>query len=145
MRKYETLLDKAKQSFTVAQIIYKTMAATDDAYLNYVGYHLQQSVELAIKFVLEMNGIEYPKTYDITQLIQFAEKKDINLFLSEYIDEHSEMLSTWEDKTRYMLNYRLESRKIDKAIDAISNYFNTLEKELPPYDEIIDENMGAEL
>lgn len=129
MKKFETLFDKAIQNFNVAKIIYSTTATDDEAYLNYVGYHLQQSVELTIKYILEMNGIEYPKSHDIEQLIRLANRNNVNLFLTEYIEEHSEMFSSWEAKTRYILNYRLEEKKINKAIDALEKYLKIVEKE----------------
>ena len=66
----ETLFDKAKQNLKVAESIYSTIAINDEAYLNYVGYHIQQALELSIKYMLEMNGVNYPKTHDIDQLIR---------------------------------------------------------------------------
>ena len=63
----ETLFDKAKQNLKVAESIYSTIAINDEAYLNYVGYHIQQALELSIKYMLEMNGVNYPKTHDIDQ------------------------------------------------------------------------------
>ena len=53
----ETLLDKAIQNLNCAMVIYNSELIEDEAYLNYVGYHLQQAVELSIKNTLEMSGI----------------------------------------------------------------------------------------
>lgn len=107
----ETLFDKAKQNLKVAESIYSTIAINDEAYLNYVGYHIQQALELSIKYMLEMNGVNYPKTHDIDQLIRLANINNVELYLNEYIDDHSEMFSLWEARTRYILNYRLEKEK----------------------------------
>ena len=112
----ETLFDKAKQNLKVAESIYSTIAINDEAYLNYVGYHIQQALELSIKYMLEMNGVNYPKTHDIDQLIRLANINNVELYLNEYIDDHSEMFSLWEARTRYILNYRLEKRKIERYI-----------------------------
>lgn len=57
----ETLLDKSIQNLNYAKILYSSELTLDEAYLNYVGYHLQQAVELSIKYMLEMNGVEYSK------------------------------------------------------------------------------------
>lgn len=46
----ETLMDKAVHNYNVAIMIYNSMGG-DESYLNYVGYHLQQSLELAMKAV----------------------------------------------------------------------------------------------
>lgn len=139
MKEFETLFDKAKQNYKVAKIIYSTTASDDEAYLNYVGYHLQQSVEFTLKYILEMNGIEYPKSHDIEQLIRLANKNNVNLYLTEYIEEHSEMFSSWEAKTRYILNYRLEEKKINKAIEELEKYLEIVENEFLIEVEIIDE------
>lgn len=89
--KEETLLDKAVQNITLAKMIYSELIG-DEVYLNYIGYLIQQAVELSIKYNLELNGIEYPKTHDISQLIYLA-KEEIDLGISEYIEEHSEMFT----------------------------------------------------
>lgn len=124
--KNETLLDKAIQNFNCAKILYNSELIKDEAYLNYVGYHLQQAVELSIKYQLEMNGIEYSKTHDIDQLIQLAKNYEIDLFLTDYIDDKSEMFSSWEAKTRYIINYKLEKKKVSTAIDEVEKYLNGL-------------------
>ena len=116
MKENETLLDKANQNLNIANTLYETYRYDDEAYLNYVGYHLQQSVELSLKFCLEINGVEYPKTHDITQLIALINKSEVDIPLTEYIDDHSEMFSLWESRTRYILNYRLEEKKVERAL-----------------------------
>ena len=125
----ETLLDKAEQNLNVARQLYVTLANDDEAFLNYVGYHLQQAVELSIKYTLEMNGVNYPKVHDIDQLIHLAKQNHVDLLLGEYIDDHSEMFSLWEARTRYVLNYRLEKRKIDRALNEVTDYLEVIKKE----------------
>lgn len=122
----ETLMDKAVHNYNVAIMIYNSMGG-DESYLNYVGYHLQQSLELAMKYLLENNGIQYPKTHDIDQLIRIARKNNINFFLSEYIDDHSEMFTLWESRTRYVLNYQLELSKVEKAMKAVGEYLKSVQ------------------
>ena len=122
----ETLMDKAVHNYNVAIMIYNSMEG-DESYLNYVGYHLQQSLELAMKYLLENNGIQYPKTHDIDQLIRIARKNNIKFFLSEYIDDHSEMFTLWESRTRYVLNYQLELSKVEKAMKAVGEYLKSVQ------------------
>lgn len=129
----ETLLDKAKQNYEVANTVFHSLAGGDEAYLNFVGYHLQQAVEIAIKYELTRNAVPYHKTHDITQLIQLANNNGIDLKLPEYIDDHSEMFTLWESRTRYIVNYRLEKRKIEKAL-------NEVQIMLEKYDELEKEN-----
>lgn len=128
--KNETLLDKAIQNLNCAITIYNSELIEDEAYLNYVGYHLQQAVELSIKHTLEMNGVEYSKTHDIEQLIQLANTNNVNLSITDYIDDKSEMLSSWEAKTRYIKNYTLEKRKVATAMTEVKKYIDNLAKKM---------------
>ena len=121
----ETLLNKAIENYNVAIMIRNQMDG-DEAFLNYIGYHLQQSVELCIKYQLDTQGVEYPKTHDIDQLIFIAKRNNAQLIMTDYIEDHSEMFSQWESKTRYVLNYRLEEKKVDSAIHAVSQYLDKI-------------------
>lgn len=49
--------------------------------------------------------------------------------MTEYIDSHSEMFTVWEAKTRYILNYQLETKKITLALKEVEDYLNDLKKE----------------
>ena len=138
----ETLFDKEKQSYKVAESIYSTIAINDEAYLNYVGYHIQQALELSIKYMLEMNGVNYPKTHDIDQLIRLANINNVELYLNEYIDDHSEMFSLWEARTRYILNYRLEKRKIERSLTETKSYLDVIEKMISHH---LDNDEGLEI
>ena len=138
----ETLFDKAKQNLKVAESIYSTIAINDEAYLNYVGYHIQQALELSIKYMLEMNGVNYPKTHDIDQLIRLANINNVELYLNEYIDDHSEMFSLWEARTRYILNYRLEKRKIERSLTETKSYLDVIEKMISHH---LDNDEGLEI
>ena len=44
----ETLLDKSISNYNVA-IMIRNQMGSDEAHLNYIGYHLQQAVELNLK------------------------------------------------------------------------------------------------
>lgn len=138
----ETLFDKAKQNLKVAESIYSTIAINDEAYLDYVGYHIQQALELSIKYMLEMNGVNYPKTHDIDQLIRLANINNVELYLNEYIDDHSEMFSLWEARTRYILNYRLEKRKIERSLSETKSYLDVIEKMISHH---LDNDEGLEI
>ena len=120
-----TLYDKAVENLGVAKMIHAQMG-DDEIYLNSIGYHLQQAVEIAMKYILEQNGIEYPHTHRIEYLISLAEQNEVDLALTEYIDEHSEMLSSWEANTRYITSYNLERRKVEKALTEVSEYLNNV-------------------
>ncbi|WP_296010046.1 HEPN domain-containing protein [uncultured Adlercreutzia sp.] len=117
----QTLYDKAASNLRNAQLVLAHMD-DDDAQLNFIGYHLQQATELVLKYLLEQSGVEYPKTHDIDQLIRLAEQADVDLRLPEYLDDHAEMISQWEAKSRYVIGYSIERRKVERAMEAIDAY-----------------------
>ena len=120
-----TLFDKAVTNFNSANILRK-YAETDESQHNIIAYHLQQSVEFAIKYLLEMDGVIYPKTHDIDQLIMIANENNVDLQLSDSLTDKAEMLTLWEQKSRYVLGYKIDLKKIDNIIPKIDSYLNKL-------------------
>lgn len=55
-----------------------------------------------------------------------------NLTVTDWVDDHSEMLSEWETETRYNMDFMVEKRKPDRAMDEIDKFFreNGIQKEL---------------
>jgi len=117
-----TLYDKALSNYNSARIL-RSNLTDDENQINIVAYLLQQSLEFALKYFLELGGVEYPKTHDIDQLIRLGKSNQVDLYLTEYIEDHAEMFSQWESKSRYVLGYLVEIKKIDRAICALEEYF----------------------
>lgn len=123
----ETQLDIAYSNWEVSSIL-TASNADDENILNHAAYHLQQAVELALKYVLEQNGVSYPKTHDIEILLKAA--KDNQIFLSKFdwIYEHAEMLSSWEAKTRYIVAYLVEKNKIMNALPEVHEFLSAIKE-----------------
>ena len=109
----ETLLDIAKRNLVTAKTMMK-LVDTDDGYLNVVGYHAQQAIELSIKHSLETQGIKYPMTHDISQLTARIPDEAMEPF--EDIENSAANITNMEAKTRYIKNYRLSRRIVEKAL-----------------------------
>lgn len=124
----ETLLTRARHNHKVAMSLWNVMGS-DELYLNSIGFNLQQSVELAINFVLEQNGVTYPRTHELVQLYQLSKKENVDLLLSEYMYDHLEMFTSWEAKTRYILDFVLEKDKVQRAMREVHKYLLSVEKE----------------
>lgn len=120
-----TLFGKAAANYKSARLLLQH-ADGDEEQLNFAGYHLSQAVELAMKYLLEQDGVEYPKTHDIDQLIRIASENGVDLHLSEYIEDHAEMLSAWEAKARYIVGYAIESKKLDRALKEVDKYLTAV-------------------
>ena len=126
-----TYLDIAKENLILAKNIYESF--DDEIMLNYAGYHLQQSVELTLKYILFMNGIDFPKVHSINQLINVFEKNDMLDLIPEYIDDNSDMITNWESQTRYILDYQIARREIVKAFPEIENLISNVEEMYKEY------------
>ena len=69
----DALLRKAKDDLAMARRL-----AGDPAIPAWgIGFHLQQAVEKAIKAVLSLHGIEYPRTHSIAVLVDMVSEHDI--------------------------------------------------------------------
>ena len=117
----DSLLHRAITSCNAAQLLREHLDI-DELFLNQIAYNIQQAYEMTIKYVLELNGVAYPKTHDLDQLIRIANENKVDLLLNEYLDEHSEMISQWEAKSRYVMGYLVECRKIDRAMEDLRDY-----------------------
>jgi len=122
-----TLYDKALSNFKSACILRNNLN-DDENHVNIIAYLLQQSLELALKYQLEQNAVEYPKTHDIDQLVRIGRRNHVNFHLTEYLEDHTEMFSQWESKSRYILGFLVEINRIDKAISGLAEYYRVLAK-----------------
>lgn len=139
-KKDETLFDKAVQNLNCAVVLYNS-DTLDEVYLDYVGFHLQQTVELLIKFILEVNGIEFRDSYKMEQLILLSQKNNVSLFFTDYIYDKVEMLSVWKMRTRQTINHKLERNKVKEAIIEVIKYLDIIDryrKVIADDDKVVD-------
>ena len=138
------LFRSARMDLVTAKTLWKT-TWDDEMMLNNAAYHLQQAVEKVLKGALECIGVTVPNTHKITKLLSMITNHGANLVMTEWIDDHSEMLSEWEAETRYNMDFIVEKRKLDKAIEEIDLFFhiNGIQKELR--EELQDEAVREKL
>ena len=79
-----------------------------------VGFHAQQAVEKAVKVVLMLEGIDFPKTHDLEYLIVLAEKHSIAM---EPELESASWLTPWAAEFRYD-DAPIETLDRKRAIDV---------------------------
>ena len=117
----------------------------DEMYLNGAAYHLQQAVEKILKGSLECVGITVPNTHKISKLVEMVYNHGANVQITEWLDDHSEMLSEWDAETRYNMDFVVEKRKLDRAIVEVKNFLihNGIQEELR--DELCDNEVKERL
>jgi len=111
-----TLLKMAMKNLKVKQAIELTYP-DDDGLLNLIGYHLQQTIELALKHVLETHGIKYPKTHDILDLIVILPEEYREC--TEAIKLRSREISHLEADTRYNKSY-MASKELINSVGTLT-------------------------
>lgn len=108
----------------------------DEMILNNAAYHLQQAVEKTLKGALECVGVTVPNTHKISKLVKMISDNGANLIVTDWVDDHSEMLGEWEAQSRYDMDFLVEKRKLDAAVREVKAFLdvngihNELRKEL---------------
>lgn len=125
------LFRSARMDYETAAMIWKN-PYYDEMILNNAAYHLQQTVEKVLKGALECVGVTVSNTHKIPKLIKMISDNGANLILTDWIDEHSEMLSEWEAEARYDMDFLVEKRKLNAAIGEVKKFLeaNGIQDEL---------------
>lgn len=131
------LFRSARLDYETAKKLWET-TWDDEMILNNAAYHLQQAVEKVLKGAVECVGVTVPNTHKITKLLSMIRDNGANLVITDWIDDHSEMLSEWEAEARYNMDFIVEKRKLDRAMEEIGIFFrqNGIQKE--PRSELRD-------
>lgn len=95
---------------------YQKYYTGDEGELNSIGYFLQQSAELCIKYCMGVAGIRYEHTYVIED---FLDRCDDSCNYTEDFYNFAPAITKRESKTRYIKNYRLAARQVQKAFKLI--------------------------
>lgn len=129
------LFKSARMDYKTAGMIWRE-SANDEMILNNSAYHLQQAVEKILKGALECTGVTVPYSHKISKLVAMVTNNGANLIVTEWLDDHAEMLSEWETETRYNMDFLVEKRKLDRALDEVGRFMeingirDTLREEL---------------
>ena len=91
----EVLLTKADGDLAAG----KALADRDEIADDIVGFHAQQAVEKAIKAVLTLIGVDYPRTHDIRYLVDQLRQSGST---SPPVLDESAWLTAWATEFRYV-------------------------------------------
>lgn len=117
------LFRSAKADYETAVMIWKN-PYNDEMILNNATYHLQQAVEKILKGALECAGVTVPNTHKISKLVKMISDNGANLTVTEWVDDHSEMLGEWEAQLRYDMDFLIEKRKLDAAVREVRTFLD---------------------
>ena len=94
----------------------------DEAYMNYVAYHLQQAVEKSLKAFLECVGVTVPNTHDIDKLVRMSKNNGSAVEITDWIEDKADMLTRWETDTKYDIDYCVEKKRAIAGLEKIGQY-----------------------
>lgn len=111
----------AKRNYDAAKGL-RTLFANDESQINLVAYHLQQSVEIALKAFLECKGVTVPFTHDITKLVKMSYDNGSEAVITEWLELYSDTLTRWEVDTRYNYDFCSNTKLVDVALEEIHTF-----------------------
>jgi len=99
-------------------------AASDELHLDVAAYHIQQAVEKAVKFDMQMSGIKYNNTHDMDLLWNTAANGGV--VLPSWIYDNIDILNSYATKTRYGYDIVSSLRKISQLVEFAQSYISAL-------------------
>lgn len=96
----------------------------DDVYLNYIAYHVQQSTEKILKFLIEMQGEIYPRTDNIAVLVDRCE--ELGVEVPALIQDYDVVITEWATGTRYDSSFVTSKRQLLKVMECLSEWFEQI-------------------
>ena len=120
------LLSRAKVKLENAETNYKKMGE-DDAYRDDVCYNLQQAIEMSLKAMVELNGLQYAENHDVRANLNILNRNNIQVPLQEELRSIASTVYSWETESRYKDSFVSLIEDIDQAMIIAKEYVKIVE------------------
>lgn len=107
------LLNRAKRKLDNVNYHYARIA-DDDSHLEECCFNLQQGIELALKYLIEINGAQYVTNYSILAQLNILEKLKVEVPNVQNIRNIAPVLESWESRSRYGESVYTTVKQIDE-------------------------------
>ena len=122
VKKAVVWLRRAKSNFACA----KTGKTSQDVLYEDLCFNAQQAVEKALKSLCIMHGIVFPRTHDISYLIELLESG--NVYIPEKIYK-SKILTDYAVETRYPGDYEpVDKEEYEEAVEIAETAVGWIEE-----------------
>lgn len=108
------LLSRAKANYLMAEYIY-TKVGEDDVYMDSCCYSLSQTIELALKFIVEMTGNNYAENHDIRANLNILQRASFGLPFEAELRDKAKLLYEWEAESRYKESFVAAYADVDEV------------------------------
>ena len=93
--------------------------ADDDSNLDIACFNAQQSLESLLKYIIETNGMQAPKTHDIDELLVYARSSGFTYSDENRLMEMSYKISKWETTSRYGQGIKTTANSLEAVYSHI--------------------------
>lgn len=123
------LLARAKVKLEIAKNCYDNIGR-DDAYLDDCCFNLQQSIEMALKYLIETSGRDYIENYDIRAQLNKLRSLDIEVPEEKDLREMASTINSWEAEARYFDDFTAVLEDVQDAMRIADSLIANSEKKL---------------
>lgn len=132
LKQYQILFIKGKEDFVAAKYLYDGFENHNlELNLEIIFFHFQQAVEKFLKTVIDYNGIRFPRTHDIGDLVSLIRDNNITVLLdiesfislSNYAVEgrYSIIHDDIDDVGKYIISVDNLLKFVESTIKEVSN------------------------
>ena len=109
------LFKRAKVQLALARDCYVHIS-DDDAYTDACCYCLQQSIELSLKYLVEINGESFAENHDLRANLNKLDRIGIAVPDKELLRSMASTLYSWETESRYRDDFIALTEDIENAM-----------------------------
>lgn len=123
------------------------LSQADDVAPSYAAYHVSQSVEKILKVCLKEYGVNYTKTHRIEDLLVLLPEGQ-SLIAPEYLDwleDQAVTLYDWESKTRYVEDYIVTRRHVQRVYDGAQRLYTSIVAQLEMLDKAAEQEASSSI
>jgi len=125
------LLSRAKANYLMAEYIY-TRIGEDEVYIDSCCYALSQTIELALKYIVEMSGNNYAENHDIRANLNILSRVSYDLPFESELREKAKLIYEWETESRYKESFVAAYTDVDEVKDLAKRTLNYAENLITP-------------
>lgn len=125
------LLSRAKANLIMAEHLY-TRVGEDDTYLDSCCYVLQQSVEMALKYLVEMAGERYAENHDLRANLNILARADYSFPFEKEIRSKAKLLYEWESESRYRESFVAAVQDVQEVFELARGMIRYLDELVVP-------------
>ena len=112
-----SLLSKARAAFVISGEVFDNRY-TDDSYMNWAAFDLQQSIAIGLRALLDTQGKETAPEAEVSTLLKHVLRKYHFSGWYKTLDTYADVIDMWEDKARFDPDFTVSVEQYLKVREA---------------------------